>query len=89
MFSLHGEKSPGPDGYTTHFFKATWNVIGANVTLAIEWVLKTGKLPCQLSSTTIALILKKKVYDTKKDYRPISCYNTLYKCIAKLLSNRL
>lgn len=30
MFSIDGKKSPGPDGYTSHFFKAAWDVVGSD-----------------------------------------------------------
>ena len=27
MFSLGSEKAPGPDGFTTHFFKKAWSLL--------------------------------------------------------------
>lgn len=36
IFSISDEKSPGPDGFTSGFFKSGWNVIGADVCLAVQ-----------------------------------------------------
>ena len=35
MFSIDGEKAPGPDGFTSHFFKVAWPIIGREVVDAI------------------------------------------------------
>ena len=35
LFAIGGEKTPGPDGYTAHFFKSTWHIVGGDVTKAI------------------------------------------------------
>ncbi|GJZ32164.1 hypothetical protein Tco_0577600 [Tanacetum coccineum] len=34
IFSMGNDKSPGPDGYTTAFFKEAWDIISNNVILA-------------------------------------------------------
>ena len=31
MFAIKGEKAPGPDGYTTQFFKAAWFIVRREV----------------------------------------------------------
>jgi len=43
----------------------------------------------EVNATAIALIPKIPNPDKLKDFRPISCCNTVYKCIAKILANRL
>ncbi|XP_070008565.1 uncharacterized protein [Nicotiana sylvestris] len=58
MFSIEETKSPGPDGYGSGFYKASWSIIGEEVTNAILEFFENGQLLTQISSTIIALIPK-------------------------------
>ncbi|KAJ0931049.1 putative RNA-directed DNA polymerase [Helianthus annuus] len=89
MFSIAGNKAPGPDGYTSVFFKKVWDVVGKDVCLAVKEFCQNGKLLNQLNHMVISLIPKVKTPDSVMDYRPISCCNTLYKCISKIITTRI
>lgn len=52
-------KSSGPDGYTSEFFKAVWDVIRRDVTVVIQSFFVKGFLSKGLNSTILALIAKK------------------------------
>nr|GEY06209.1 hypothetical protein [Tanacetum cinerariifolium] len=39
IFAVGDNKSPGPDGYSTIFFKEAWDIIETNVTKAIKDIL--------------------------------------------------
>lgn len=82
-------KSSGPDGFSPEFFIAAWDVIGADVVKAILYFFESGHLPRGVTSVAIALVPKTLNASTLPQFRPISCCNTLYKCIAKLLASRL
>ncbi|XP_056842877.1 uncharacterized protein LOC130495492 [Raphanus sativus] len=82
-------KSPGPDGYTSEFFKESWAVIGDDITVAVQSFFDKGFLPKGINSTILALVPKKSEAKVMRDYRPISCCNVLYKLISKILAKRL
>lgn len=89
LFDIGNEKSPGPDGYTSYFFKNAWNIIGEDFCQAIWEFFRTGKLLKQLNHCVISLIPKSKVATRVGEFRPISCCNMTYKVITKLLADRL
>ncbi|GJU60592.1 sugar transport protein 13 [Tanacetum coccineum] len=89
MFSMGNDKSPGPDGYTAAFFKEVWDVVGNDVCGAVREFFVNGKLLKELNHTIIALIPKVHQPTRVNDYRPISCCNVLFKCISKIIANRI
>ncbi|XP_059627223.1 uncharacterized protein LOC132270018 [Cornus florida] len=89
LFSLNSGKAPGPDGYNAHFFKKAWPVIGEDVTRAVRDFFTTGKLLREVNSTYISLVPKVPNPFIISQFRPISCCSTIYKCISKLLANKL
>ncbi|KAJ0711326.1 putative RNA-directed DNA polymerase [Helianthus annuus] len=89
MFSIGENKAPGPDGYTSAFFKQAWDIVGDEVTNAVLAFFDNGKLLKQINHTIIALVPKKDSPNSVLDYRPISCCNVLFKCISKILSDRI
>ncbi|XP_011075695.1 uncharacterized protein LOC105160127 [Sesamum indicum] len=49
VFDISEDKAPGPDGYSSGFFKAAWPVVGTEVTRAILNFFTTGKLLKQVN----------------------------------------
>nr|GFA71986.1 hypothetical protein [Tanacetum cinerariifolium] len=89
MFSMGNDKSLGPDGFTAAFFKDTWDIIGVDVIKAVKEFFTNGRLLKELNHTIIALIPKVNTHARVTNYRPISCCNVLFKCISKIIANRL
>ncbi|KAK9273957.1 hypothetical protein L1049_018769 [Liquidambar formosana] len=75
LFSLNNDKAPSPDGFTPWFFKEAWSI--------------HNKLLGEVNATIIALVPKVSNPSSMGDFRPISCCNTIYKCISKIIANRL
>jgi hypothetical protein len=82
-------KALGPDGYTAEFFKSSWSVVGADVITAIKSFFESGLLLKEVNTTILTLVPKKPNASFMGDFRPIACWNVIYKCITKILSNRM
>ncbi|KAL0455267.1 UNVERIFIED_CONTAM: hypothetical protein Slati_0865900 [Sesamum latifolium] len=85
VFDIDETKAPGPDGYSSGFFKAAWPIVGREVTKAIMDFFITGRLLKQINSTLISLIPKVNNPTVVAEFWPISCCNVLYKAITKIL----
>ncbi|KAL0305174.1 UNVERIFIED_CONTAM: putative ribonuclease H protein [Sesamum calycinum] len=59
FFDIAEDKAPGPDGYSSGFYKAAWPVIGEEVVKAILEFFTTGRLLKQVNTTMLALIPKR------------------------------
>ncbi|TYK19523.1 reverse transcriptase [Cucumis melo var. makuwa] len=89
LFSMDSGKAPGPDGFSVGFFKGAWSVIGEDFCDAVLHFFETYYLPVGVNATAITLIPKHNGAERLEDFRPISCCNVLYKCISKILADRL
>ncbi|KAJ9536687.1 hypothetical protein OSB04_un000160 [Centaurea solstitialis] len=89
MFQIGKDKAPGSDGFSSQFFKAAWEVVGRDVMVAIHNFFYRGHLAKELNHTLICLLPKKPNASSVSDFRPISCCSVLYKCISKVIVNRM
>ena len=87
LFSMHPSKSLGPDGMSTLFFQKYWHIVGHNVTLAVLYVLHSGRCLKKMNFTHIVLIPKKNDPQYITQFRPISLSDVVSRIISKVLTN--
>jgi hypothetical protein len=89
LASLCSTKAPGPDGFTTLFFKKYWEIVREDVLHCIWLFFKRNFLQRIQNHSFIALVPKVSGSHTAYQFRPISLCNIVYKIISKILANRL
>nr|GEX34492.1 hypothetical protein [Tanacetum cinerariifolium] len=67
----------------------SWNIIGEDVCNAVKEFFSKGKLLKELNATLITLVPKVSTPNKVSEFRPIACCNVVYKCISKVLTNRI
>ncbi|KAL9688535.1 hypothetical protein QQ045_032957 [Rhodiola kirilowii] len=83
------DKSPGPYGFSSSFFRKNWTLIGPEFCCSIRHCLRYNCLPKGLNSTALALVPNSNSASLPDEYIPISCCNVVYKVISGMLSARL
>lgn len=86
---MKNNKSPGPDGILTEFYKLYWEDLGQDLLEVFENSFYTGRLPKSQYLAMIRLLFKKGERENLKNWRPISLLNSDGKILSKLLSERL
>lgn len=89
VFSMHPNKSPGPDGMSPVFFQKFWNIIKVDIIDTIQGFFHSGFLSKAINETLVTLIPKIDNPLNLAHFRPISLCNVFYKIISKILVNRL
>ncbi|CAH1428815.1 unnamed protein product [Lactuca virosa] len=89
LFDIEDDKAPGPDGYSAKFFKVAWEIVGDDFRKAVKEFFCKKKILKEINATAIALVPKVQTPGKVSDYRPIACCNVVYKCISKIIVNRI
>ncbi|XP_074299580.1 uncharacterized protein LOC141630711 [Silene latifolia] len=69
MFSIPGNKAPGPDGYSSQFFKDNWDLVGGDIIAAVKNFFCYGKLLKQCNATSITLVPKVTAPETVQQFQ--------------------
>lgn len=86
LFSMNSNKSPGLDGFSSGFFKYSWDIISADFCSAILKFFQTSKVLTEVNPTLITLMPKSSTASHVGDFCPISLCNVVYKTIKKVLA---
>ena len=89
IFSFQPYKAPGSDGFHPIFFQRFWNIVGHSITSCIKDIFLARKIPPNLNTTLICLILKVSKPKNIHQFHQIDLCNTIYKTITKILFQRL
>lgn len=88
-FHLVRDKVPGSNSFPASFFQTFWEIIGQDLTKAVEESRKKATMLKYLNNTFISLIPKRYKIEMMDDFRPISLCKTTYKIMTKAIVNRL
>ena len=90
LSDMKPNKSPGPDGLTSEFYKHFFDLLSPLFLKMIEESHRNKQLPPSLNRSYITIIPKDSPDKTQlKNYRPISLLNIDYKIISKTITNKL
>ena len=88
--NLNSNKSPGPDGLTSAFYKTFKEQLIPILYQVFKKIYETNELPEEMTRSYITIIPKGKADKILvKNYRPISLLNCDYKVISKILTDRI
>ena len=79
LFSMHLDKSPGPDGMNPGFYQSLLDIVGSEITTTCLQFLNN----CLIPSTV--LIPKKGSPGRLSEMRPIALCNGVYKIVSKAI----
>ena len=82
-------KSPGPDGITSEFYKLYWEKIKGVFSEVVHAIYDKDKLSYTQYQAIITLLYKKGMRENITNWRPISLLNSDYKIITEALAMRL
>lgn len=89
IFSIGSFKAPGEDGFQAIFFQKCWDTIGPSVCDSVKILWNSPHRLEEVNTTLVTLIPKVDCPERVHQFRPISLCNVLYKCLSKIIVQRL
>ncbi|KAK2654776.1 hypothetical protein Ddye_014632 [Dipteronia dyeriana] len=89
VIGCDGNKALWPNGLNLNFVKANWDLIKGDFMNFIRGFHNDGEVVKDINNTFVALISKCSALESLSDFRPIIFVTTMYKILAKVLTNRL
>lgn len=88
-FFIGSDKALGEDGYSAMFFHNFWDEVGGNVCEMVKLIFAGSLDMGEINKTLLVLIPKIEKPEMISQFRPISLCNVIYKCVSKVVVNRL
>ena len=60
IWSLKVDKAPGPDGFTTNFYRASWDIIKGDLKNMLIWTRRKDKVGGATNYSFLTLIPKER-----------------------------
>lgn len=86
---MHSNASPGPDGFGSLFFKATWITTSSDLFSLFDTFHSHTSELARLNRSYLVLLPKKENARKPHEFRPIAMQNSTVKGLSKVLTNRL
>lgn len=89
MFNIGAYKAPGEDGFPIVFYQYNWEIVGSSILDFTNSVWSNPELLHEVNSMLLVLIPKVDHPEFINQFRPIALCNVIYKCITKIIVNRI
>ncbi|XP_026384454.1 uncharacterized protein LOC113280031 [Papaver somniferum] len=89
LFDMDQDCAPGPDGFSSCFYRSCWDIIHQDVVEAIQFCWRRRFIPKGLNSNFLVLIPKTEGARKPSQYSPIVMGNVNFKIFTKILATRI
>lgn len=86
---MGGSKAPSDDGFPAIFFQKSWETVKDSMFQVVDKISRGEFHIDDVDHTLIVLIPKVDKPKLISQFRPISLCNVIYKCVSKIIVNRL
>ncbi|XP_026398917.1 uncharacterized protein LOC113294756 [Papaver somniferum] len=83
------DSAPGPDGFAGWFYTSTWDIIGDDLTLAIQFCWSRGFIPKVMNANFLTLLPKVQGAKKASQFRPIGMSNFCFNIFKKIITTRI